>query len=111
MITVLQTIDWPDVFAGAVFAGSLLGEWRTTVQGTVRFGVAMIRFLDNGRAVGYWVGVRGFDTPLYSYWIMSKDEADLRSIVAGAVPPGVFQMIDVGRRVADFERGTKGSRV
>lgn len=91
--------------------GSLLGEWRTTVKGTVRFGCAMIRFLDNGRAVGYWIGTRGSDPLMYGYWIMSKSEDDLRAVIAGAVPPGSFKMIDVGRRVADFERGTRGSRV
>ena len=96
---------------GRIENGSLVGEWRTTVKGTVRFGTAMIRFLDNGRAVGYWIGVRGFDPPMYGYWIMSKSEDDLRAVIAGAVPPGSFQMIDVGRRVADFERGTRGSRV
>jgi len=96
---------------GRIENGSLVGEWRTTVKGTVRFGVAMLRFLDNGRAVGYWIGVRGFDPPLYGYWIMSRDQDDLRALVTGAVPPGSFQMIDVGRLIADFERGTRGSRV
>ena len=96
---------------GRIRNGVLIGEWRTTVKGTVRFGSAMLRFLDNGRAVGYWIGVRGFDPPLYGYWIMSKDYDDLKSIVSGAVPPGAFEMVDVARRVADFERGTRGSRV
>lgn len=96
---------------GRIENGCLVGEWRTTVKNTVRFGAAMIRFLDNGRAVGYWIGVRGFDPPMYGYWIMSKNHDDLQSIIAGAVPPGSFEMIDVGRRVADFERGTRGSRV
>ncbi len=96
---------------GRIENGSLVGEWRTTVKGTVRFGTAMLRFLDNGRAVGYWIGARGFDPPMYGYWIISRDIDDLRSIIAGAVPPGSFEMIDVARRVADFERGTRGSRV
>lgn len=96
---------------GRIQNGVLIGEWRTTVKGTDRFGAAMLRFLDNGRAVGYWIGVRGFDPPLYGYWIMSREFDDLRAIVNGAVPPGSFEAVDVARRVADFERGTRGSRV
>ena len=99
------------IVEGRIRNGVLIGEWRTTVKGTVRFGSAMLRFLDNGRAVGYWIGVRGFDPPLYGYWIMSKDYDDLKSIISGAVPPGTFEIVDVARRVADFERGTRGSRV
>ena len=106
-----KAIETGWIAEGRIANGSLIGEWRTTVKGTVRFGTAMLRFLDNGRAVGYWIGVRGFDPPLYGYWIMSRDLDDLRALVAGAVPPGSFEMIDVGRRVADFERGTRGSRV
>ena len=106
-----KEVDTGWIAEGRIENGSLVGEWRTTVEGTVRFGSAMLRFLDNGRAVGYWIGVRGFDPLLYGYWIMSRDLDDLRSIIAGAVPPGSFEMIDVGRRVADFERGTRGSRV
>ncbi len=99
------------IVEGRIEHGVLIGEWHTTVKGTVRFGAAILRFLDNGRAVGYCIGVRGFDLPLYGYWIMSRNFKDLRAIVDGAVPPGSFEMIDVGRRVADFERGTLESRI
>ncbi len=99
------------IVEGRIQNGVLIGEWRTTVKDTIRFGSAMLRFLDNGRAVGYWIGVRGFDPPLYGYWIMSKDYDNLKSIISGAVPPGAFEMIDVAKRVADFERGSRGSRV
>ncbi len=107
----LKTTETGWIAEGRIENGSLIGEWRTTVEGTVRFGTAMLRFLDNGRAVGYWIGVRGFDPPMYRYWIMSRSIDDLRALIAGAVPPGSFDMIDVGRRIADFERGTRGSRV
>lgn len=106
-----KAVDTGWIAQGRIENGSLIAEWRSTVKGTVRFGTAMLRFLDNGRAVGYWIGIRGFDPPLYGYWIMSRDFDDLENIIAKAVPPGAFDTVDVGRRVADFERGTRGSRV
>ena len=106
-----KSIETAWILEGRIEQGVLIGEWRTSVKGTVRFGTAILRFLDNGRAVGYWIGVRGFDPPVYGFWILSRNLDDLREIVRGAVPPGTFDMIDVGRRVADFERGTRGSRI
>ncbi len=46
---------------------SPVGEWRIAIKDTVRFSYAMIRFRDNGRAAGYWVGVQRFYPPLYGY--------------------------------------------
>jgi len=99
------------VLNGRIEQGALLGEWKTTVKNTRRFGVAMLRFLDNGRAVGYWVGVRADEPPLYGYWVMSRDLDDLKRILDAAVPPGRFRTIDVARLVANADRGSSGAKI
>ena len=79
------------IVKGRIEHGVLIGEWRTSIKNTLRFGSAMLRFLDSGRAVGYWIGVRGYSPPQYGYRIMSKDLDDLKAIVASAVPGRYLQ--------------------
>jgi hypothetical protein len=106
-----KAVDTGWIAEGRIVNGVLIGEWKSTIPDGLRFGTAMLRFLDNGRAVGYWIGVRAYDPPLYGYWIMSRDFDDLKAIVTYAVPPSSFDTIDVARKVADFERGSRATKI
>ena len=46
------------------------------------YGNAFLRFIGNGRAVGYWVGYSSkySGQPMYGYWILSRDENDLKEM-------------------------------
>ena len=59
---------------GELHGDSLIGKWITTRPYTKRYGTAMIKFFDNGRAAGSWIGLAKFDYPVYGYWIMSRNK-------------------------------------
>ena len=87
---------------GRVVGDTVVGEWFSTVAHSTRHGVAMIQFLDYGRGVGYWVGTGGANYPIYGYWIMARDEADLKTLATEAIKH--FSSYDIGYLVAHFER-------
>ncbi len=87
---------------GKVLHGdTLVGTWQSTVKHTKRFGAASIKFVDYGRAVGYWIGPAGKDYPVYGYWIMSRRESDLRMLAKAVIDKAQFEFFDVVRCVLD----------
>jgi hypothetical protein len=78
----------------------LIGTWRSTVKNTNRYGTAIIKFIDYGRATGYWTGYGQY--PIYGYWIMSKDFTDLKNISTSVLQDTKFKSIDVSKYVAEY---------
>lgn len=117
-IKVLKSLNVPEksyatgwIIRGHFKGDCFLGEWETTIHKTKRFGVAMLKFLDNRRAVGYWVGLSGFDHPVYGYWILSQDLTELKAICERVLIEHRFTMVDVGHIVANYDRGTRPTGV
>ena len=83
-------------FIGKLVHGdTLLGTWKSTLKNTKRYGSAIIKFLDYGRAVGYWNGLAGKEYPAYGYLMMSRDEDDLRVISSAVLKETTFEVFDV----------------
>ena len=78
----------------------LVGTWRSTIKNTNRHGTAIIKFLDYGRASGYWTGSGPY--PVYGYWIMAKDFIDLKNISESVINEMSFKTINVSKFVAEF---------
>lgn len=74
---------------------TLIGEFVGTNEHSVGYGTAFLKFIGNGRAVGYWVGYSGrfSGQPMYGYWILSRNEDDLHQISEFALSK--FQYFDV----------------
>lgn len=74
---------------------TLIGEFIGTNEHSVGYGTVFLRFIGNGRAVGYWVGYSGkiSGQPMYGYWILSRDEDDLKQISEFALSK--FQYLNV----------------
>ena len=45
---------------------------------TNRHGAVLLAFCDDGRGIGYYLGYS--DAPVYGYWLLSRDEKDLRAL-------------------------------
>lgn len=89
-------------FTGKLVHGdTLVGTWQSTVRDTKRFGAAVLKFTDYGRAVGYWIGPAGRDHPVYGYWIMSRQEEDARVLARRVLEASGFEFADVARYVLD----------
>jgi hypothetical protein len=82
----------------------LMGEWKSTEKNSKRYGVAMLKFIDYGRAVGYWVGLSGYDYPVYGYWILSRDKNDLEKVANTVLIDNKFESIDVSYIVMNIDR-------
>lgn len=41
-------------------------------------GSALLAFYDDGRGIGYYLGYA--DVPVYGYWLLSRDESDVREL-------------------------------
>lgn len=81
---------------GAIVQGdTLVGRWRSTVPNTNRHGTALLKFIDFGRAVGYWTGYGHQGNPGYGYWIMARDQHDLRELAAAVLRDTTFDWTDV----------------
>jgi hypothetical protein len=92
------------VVEGKTVRDTLIGEWKSTEKHSKRYGVAMLKFLDYGRAVGYWVGLSGYDYPVYGYWILSRDKADLETVASAVLVDNKFEAIDVSYIVMNLGR-------
>ena len=64
---------------GVIEKDVLVGTWRSTVAHSTRHGTVLLKFCDDGRAIGYYLGVAEA-CPVYGYWLMSRDENDLRQL-------------------------------
>lgn len=83
------------VRARLVQGDTLVGTWRSTIKNTNRHGTAILKFLDYGRAVGYWTGLAGEGLPVYGYWIMSRDDKDIEMLARTALADAEFRLIDI----------------
>ena len=89
-------------FVGRLRGGdTLVGSWSSTVKDTKRFGAAVIKFIDYGRAVGYWIGPVGRDYPTYGYWIMARKQKDVESLATSALEDSGFGFVDVANHVLE----------
>lgn len=87
-------ISWK--FIGKLQNGdTLIGKWQSTVKYTKRYGAAIIKFLDYGRAAGYWIGPVGKDYPTYGYWIMARRKEDVRDLSQKVIEDTQFDFADV----------------
>jgi hypothetical protein len=88
--------------SGKIFHGdTLVGTWHSTVKNTKRFGAAVLKFVDYGRAVGYWIGPAGKDYPVYGYWIMCRKEEDIRGLARTVLESSGFEFFDVAKHVLE----------
>jgi len=78
----------------------LVGTWRSTIKNTNRHGTAILKFLDYGRATGYWTGSGPY--PVYGYWIMARDFNDLRNISTSVIKDIGFKSLNVSKFVAEY---------
>lgn len=74
---------------------TLVSNFIGTNDHSFGYGNAFLRFIGNGRAVGYWVGYSGKKSgqPMYGYWILSRDERDLHQLAEFIL--NKFQYFDV----------------
>jgi hypothetical protein len=63
---------------GEICNDVLAGKWSSTVKHTNRHGTVLLKFCDNGRAIGYYLGTA--DVPVCGYWLLSRDETDIREL-------------------------------
>ncbi len=89
--------------SGKMKGDTLMCEWFSTIKDTNRYGVAFLKFIDSGRAVGYWVGYSGVTRPMYGYWIMSKDKNDLELMSTTVLKEYSFKAYDVAFLIENFE--------
>jgi hypothetical protein len=80
----------------------IVGTWYTTLLNTKRHGTALFKFLDYGRAIGYWTGTVGQDRPFYGYVVLSRDEDDVRDIGKEIIKEMNFKYIDVAKFVSNY---------
>jgi len=87
---------------GEIIQGdTLVGNWQSIVSQTKRFGTAVIKFIEYGRAVGYWIGPSGKDYPVYGYWILSRNEKDVEILAQKVLDQTDFELVDVAAFVMD----------
>jgi len=83
-------------FSGKFLHGdTLVGTWESTIRDTKRFGAAVLKFADYGRAVGYWIGPAGRDHPVYGYWIMGRRKDDVQALAKSVLEKSGFGFVDV----------------
>jgi hypothetical protein len=81
---------------GKIYPDStLIGQYIGMNESSVGQGSGFLRFIGNGRAVGFWMGYSGNYSghPLYGYWILAKNENDLREMAAFVLTK--FQFYDI----------------
>jgi hypothetical protein len=93
------------VNAKIVQGDTLVGTWRSVVKDTNRYGTAIIKFLDHGRATGYWTGTGQY--PVYGYWIMSRKFDDLKKLSTAVIEKTEFKSIDVSKYVIEYPTPVK----
>jgi len=92
------------IVKGKLIRGNLLGEWNSTVPGTIRYGNVFLKFLDNEIAVGYWIGESLFPRPMYGYWIMAKKFEELEKLTKTVLIEYDFHAYDVAYLVENINK-------
>jgi len=63
---------------GQMYNDVLVGTWKSTIEHSSRHGTVLLKFCDDGRAIGYYLGY--VDTPVYGYWLLGRNQEDLRAL-------------------------------
>lgn len=74
---------------------TFVGIWRSTIKHTSRHGTAIIKFLDHGRALGFWTGSSETGYPIYGYWIISRTKEDAENIAKTMLTKTNFKTLDL----------------
>lgn len=85
-----------------VTENTIISDWVGVIENTTRYGNAFLKFIENGRAIGYWIGY-GSKTdgrPMYGYWILSRKEEDVKNLSDSVLQK--FQFYDVKFMVEHF---------
>ena len=79
-------------------------NWKGVSGHTTRYGCALMQFIENGRGIGYWFGYssRIAGHPVYGYWILSKDEDDLKELAEIALSK--FAFLDVKELIENKDK-------
>jgi hypothetical protein len=91
------------IVKGKLVGETLIGEWYSSVKDSRRFGTVFLKFLEHGRAVGYWVGYSGVTRPVYGYLILSRNLEDLKKISEKVLIEYDFRITDVSHIVENFD--------
>jgi hypothetical protein len=94
-----------------VTTNTLLLDWQGTIEGSTRYGNAFMQFIENNRAVGYWIGYGSNKAlhPVYGYCIFSRNEDDLRELAELALTKFTFVDIKelIEKKASKEKRGKK----
>lgn len=93
---------------GKIIGETIIGEWDTTLKNTRRYGAVIIKFLDKGRAVGYWIGYGGAAWPRYGYWLMNRDPGELKKMNELVLSDYDFKAYDVANLIENFDSIIEG---
>ena len=98
------------VIGKIVNGDTLVGTWRSKVKYTSRYGTCILKFIDHGRAVGFWSGIGESDYPAYGYWIMSKSKSDVELLANTLLERTNFKSYDLAECVKLFFIPITGSQ-
>ena len=98
------------VISSLVKGDTLVGTWTSKIEHTKRYGTAILKFIEYGRAVGYWTGPAGKDYPVYGYWIMARNEGDLRRLAADVLKNTNFEFTDVAKHILSSQPPRRGGQ-
>lgn len=78
-----------------VTLNTLSADWIGTIDNSIRFGNVFLQFIENERAIGYWIGYasKKAGQPVYGYGILSRNLDDVHELAKIALEKFVF--IDV----------------
>jgi hypothetical protein len=106
-----QEIPTKWVVEGRIVKGdTVVGIWRSTIKHTSRHGTAIIKFLDHGRALGYWTGSGEAGYPMYGYWIISRNKEDAIHIASNLLSVSEFKTLDLASYAVQYLSGTDQSK-
>ncbi len=106
-----QEVPTKWVVHGHIVKGdTMVGLWRSTVKHTSRHGTAIIKFIDHGRALGYWTGSGETGYPMYGYWIITRTKDDVVTMANTLLSLTQFTTLDINSFVIQYLQGVKQPR-
>jgi hypothetical protein len=89
-----EQTEWSMIGTIPYGGNTLVGQWRSSIPDTKRYGCAVLKFIDNGRAIGYWTGPSRRDYPVYGYWVMARHKSDVEQLGEEILKKTHFKWID-----------------
>ena len=79
-------------YGKVVTENTLTLNWEGKIENSTRYGNAFLQFIDNNRAIGYWIGYASKKSmhPVYGYWILSREKKDLCELAEKALKKFIF---------------------